>query len=318
MTLEQSARPEIAMVSRIRVEVRGESLKAAEEVAFQLLDHARLAGVLEGFVPTSGAYADPHFSRPGLTARFGEVPEAWNELGLPYYGRLSFVFDPMSGYGGLRQHGYTVIRARSDGPYVPGETPHGFIVLNRQRPVQREHVWEVSALRDSPGETGESILADIRTIKDARLVKANLEEDGGWVVSVEMDGWENVLQTGDNLKEAAAKARREIVEMLEQAVDVSPADIEAPFVANMHIANLNIPTFVEATGHREYRTLIVGTETAREMASAVTTRARTGQGYEVCVVLDLSHDKDQWTLTTEEPHEAAARIRLGHERIAGV
>ena len=93
---EDMTRPQIAMVSRIRVEVRGESMEAAESVAFSALDHARMAGILEGYVPTLGEYTDHHFGRPNILRKMEDGPEVWSELGLSYSGRLSFTFEPMS------------------------------------------------------------------------------------------------------------------------------------------------------------------------------------------------------------------------------
>jgi len=158
-------RPEIAMVSRIRVEVRGETMQAAERAAIEALDHARMAGILEGYVPTLGEYTDHHFNMPGMTAKPDDQPEPWRELGLPYYGRLSFTFAPMAVYGGLKQYGHRVEMADGNSPAEDG---FGHIVLLRQRPVTRENTWEVSPLRDAADETGEAILIDIRSIKEAR------------------------------------------------------------------------------------------------------------------------------------------------------
>lgn len=228
--MDGTQRPEIAMVSRLRVEVRGESMQAAEAVAFMALDHARLAGVLEGFASDTGSYGDHHFNRPEVTRKYGDGPEPWTELGLPYYGRLSFVFEPQSAWGGLRQVGFQVER-EEDGPRYPGDEDHGYIVLPRRLPVTREHQWEVSPLRDTANETGESILADIRSIHDVVGVTAALSEER-IVVNVSMDGWENVYATADTLREAAALARKRVLDMLgdpnllpgEQAVFVPGVD----------------------------------------------------------------------------------------------
>jgi hypothetical protein len=207
-------RPEIAMVSRIRVEVRGESMKAAEEVAFAALDQARLAGVFEGFAPTGGEYSDHFFNRPEVTRKYGDPAEPWGELGLPYYGRLSFVFEPQSVWGGLAQSGYHVER-EPDAVMHPNVTDNGFIVLERKIPVTRDNSWEGVTSILHAEETGEAIIDDIRTIRDVDDVVASLSRDGA-AVTVAMDGWESVTRSGATLREAALAARKAVVEMLER------------------------------------------------------------------------------------------------------
>lgn len=217
MSSHDNVRPEIGMVARLRVEVRGESMQAAEAIAFMALDHARLAGVLEGFVPMSGSYSDHFFNRPEVTHKYdGSPPEPWGELGLPYYGRLSFVFEPESVYGGLKQFGYKVER-EADAVQHPGVTDHGFIVLERKLPVTREHQWEGVTSLLVADETGEAIIDDIRSIRDVDDVVASLGRDGAGVTVV-MDGWESVTRSGATLREAALAARKAVLAMLSAGV----------------------------------------------------------------------------------------------------
>lgn len=147
---------DLAMVSRIRVEVRGGSMEAAEKVAFMLLDHARMAGYLEGVVGSSSEYTDHFFNRPAVTKKFdGGPPEPWGELGLPYAGRLSVAFEPGVVSGGIRQFGKLVFERElaepgeaeeGEGGYkrFDGDTGSlaeitaGSMVLIRERPVTRE------------------------------------------------------------------------------------------------------------------------------------------------------------------------------------
>jgi hypothetical protein len=139
---------DLAMVSRIRVEVRGGSMEAAEKVAFLALTHAKMAGFLEGIVPESGAYTDHFFNYPQMTGKPTDPPDPWSELGLRYAGRLTFSFEPMVVRGGLKLYGYKVIRDDRQGPEDRWPSDNGedvteqVIVLPRAYEVTREHSWE--------------------------------------------------------------------------------------------------------------------------------------------------------------------------------
>lgn len=292
-------RPEIAMVSRIRVEVRGESMAAAERVAFQMLDHARLAAVLEGYAPTESEYTDHYFNRPNVTRKFEDGPEDWSEIGLPYYGRVSILFTPMSAYGGLVQYGYQVEPSADGMPTAMPlpDTSHGQIVLERQRPVSREHSWEVSAMGDSADETGESILDDVRSIRDVKNVTATLSE-ARVGVNVEMDGWENVYATADTLREAAGLARKRVVTMLGDP-RLQPGDVHSTggildSLTEDYLAHL----VAEASKQGfTYRTLFVGSTKALMIAARIINQPQFAHG--LVARIDESLEGDQWSLVEE-------------------
>lgn len=307
MSLPDGERPEIAMVSRIRVEVRGETMEAAEKVAFAALGHARMAGLLEGYVPQIGSYTDHFFNRPNVTVDRGEVPEAWSELGLPYYGRLSFLFEPEASVGGLKQIGFDVAQvAGPDHPLpLPPVSEHGYIVLERQRPVAREYMWERGPLGDHQGETGESILEDIRSIREVLAATARMDKSGA-SVEVNLDGWSDVHESGESLYEAAAQARKSVIDMLHPQDE----DAEEPDEVSIHIANLNAGTLARALDDKEYRTLVVGTKSAIDTALGLLPSARTKAGFEIALICDTNHDPDYYTLTTAELAEERKRRGL--------
>jgi hypothetical protein len=72
------------------------------------------------------------------------------------------------------------------------------------------------AARTSVGETGESILEDIRSIREVLGVEARIDKQGVGV-HVHMDGWEDVHESGKTLYEAAASARKVVLDVLEAA-----------------------------------------------------------------------------------------------------
>lgn len=230
--MERSQHPPIAMVSRLRVEVRGETMEACEAVAFQALDHARMAGVMEGYVPTMGEYTDHFFHQPQVVRKPGEPAQPWDELGLPYAGRLAFVFEPMAAYGGLKQFGYRV-EVDDDPNLPPMMNEDGYIVLSRQRPVTREHTWEVSPLRESADESGESIIDDIRTIHDVLAAEASIDKQGAnvtvWVRGRPLGTPEvEVREEGESLREAAAAARKRVIEVLDMRRTEDDRDLSEP------------------------------------------------------------------------------------------
>jgi hypothetical protein len=132
------------MISEIRVKARAASMEEAEREIGILLDHARMAGFLEGFVPQSSREKDDdnHFS----IVRRGD---GWNRLGLMYEGRVVLAFEPERIVGGgLAQYGFDVIPKPVGPDEVAVFPPHegqGFMVLDRKVPVTREHSWEGSS-----------------------------------------------------------------------------------------------------------------------------------------------------------------------------
>jgi hypothetical protein len=219
---------DLAMVSRIRVEVRGGSMEAAEKVAFLVLEHARQAGYLEGVVPDGGEWSDHFFNAPNMTRKSGEGPEPWTELGMLYAGRLAFTFQPMVASGGLRQYGYTVEPGGEHAP-IPPHGEHGFIVLDRQRPVTRENSWDGLPPWQPPdgtvAETGEDVLDDIRKRPDVIEVSASMSvqraSGGVWVVGVVFDARPPVNGRGETLLDAALDALARCSEPLEGAQKVA-------------------------------------------------------------------------------------------------
>lgn len=139
-----------AMVSRIRVDVRGGTLKAAERAAFVMLEHARVAGLLEGIVPSGGEWADNYFANADMKRKPGDAPDPWSDLGLNYEGRIAFAFEPQLMIGGQTQFGFEVIE-------IDDYTPHG--------------------LAGHPGSEAQPIRTDV-TAKTIVLHRANaIQED---------------------------------------------------------------------------------------------------------------------------------------------
>lgn len=284
----------VGMVSRIRVETRGGSMEAAERVAFLILDHARMAGLLEGVVPESGEYTDHFFNRPIVTRKFGEGPEPWTELGLHYAGRLTFAFEPMVAQGGIKQFGHIVLNRRQAEPFDDSaeggwervteddlpkleEVTESVIVLQRQNEVTREHTWEgLSRAITVPslGEaSAEDVLDNIRRLSNVNEVKVNVtggpDEESIFVVrAYDLDG--NNIATGaeHDLRAAALTCYGSCGVEVTHYDTVAP-DSEAPFEVTMHIANLNVPVVMEALSQRPYRTLIVGSNDALHMVNEV-------------------------------------------------
>lgn len=132
------------MISEIRVKARAASMEEAEREIEILLDHARMAGFLEGIVPSSSSVADDHY---------GEVRQRdrWIDLDpeLRYEGRVVLGFDPERVFGGgLKQFGYVVTPEPVKAGDIEAFPPHadcGHMVLARQQPVTREHTWEGSS-----------------------------------------------------------------------------------------------------------------------------------------------------------------------------
>lgn len=200
------------MVSRIRVDTRAASMEEAEREAIMVLDHARLAGFMEGVMPQSGRWADNHFENVSFGRTAQDDPEPWTELGLRYAGRVAFVFDPelVSG-GGLVQYGVTVLEGE---PGVPSNG-HGFFALARVNPATREHQWEGSSnflghynVEPVP-ESAEVILDHIRAMPHVRTLEVvpSGEDRSRWSITVTTHAEHHPrVLSGDTLLEAAQKA----------------------------------------------------------------------------------------------------------------
>lgn len=190
---------DLAMVSKIRVEVRGGSMKAAERVASLFLDHARLVGLFEGIVPQSSRYTDHFFNYPQMIGKPSDPPDPWSELGMRYYGRMALSCDPEVAFGGLKQFGYEVTQVDDFAPYglaghpgsesepVRTEVAEKVIVLNRVNEVTRESIL---SLEETPPEEAdaEAILDNIRrlvNVEDVKVGYDHTQRDGsGWRVDV--------------------------------------------------------------------------------------------------------------------------------------
>jgi hypothetical protein len=170
---------DLAMVSRIRVEVRGGSMEAAERAAFLLFEHAKMAGYLEGICPQSGEWTDHHFDRPEMRAKIGDAPEAWGELGLPYAGRLTFTFEPEVTGGGLKQFGYTVLGVDRDATTIEGPNADPVVDQVAQgtlvRPAGRDVTREVMVLHRSQPVTRGSVTELDLEVQANEPTKENLD-----------------------------------------------------------------------------------------------------------------------------------------------
>lgn len=218
---------DLAMVSRIRVEVRGGSMEAAERVATLLLDHARMAGVMEGVVPTTGEWSDHFFHYPQFTGKPGDGPDAWTELGLRYFGRVAFTFEPQLVRGGLPTFEFEVTELGDFRPHgregFPGsetelireDATQKVIVLRRVNPIAREYDGD-ALVGLGEAATTEEILDNIRrlvNVIDVEVGYDRTQRDGsGWRVTVTVDhGRENEVPQalscgGATLREAALSA----------------------------------------------------------------------------------------------------------------
>jgi hypothetical protein len=207
------------MLASARVVMRAESMEAAEREALILLDHLRLAGLLEGLAGEVMRYGPPHFENVQIQRSMSDGPEPWAELGLPYLGRMSFEFEPSRVLGGLMQHGIEVTESEPLQPTLG----LGWIALPRQVPAVREHSWEVDGLGMHLGETAEAVIADLKSIRDVQLVAARIDTEGRAFVHVSLDGWEDVDADGDSLLDAAVRARKIVVDMVRGiAASVAP------------------------------------------------------------------------------------------------
>lgn len=136
------------MISAIRVECRTASLSEAEREIEIVLDHVRMAGVLEGIMPQVSTEPDngDHYGR-------AQTLDEWQTLGLGYEGRKLIRFEPerVMQPGGLKAFGYKVIRHDEQGPKDGWPADNGqeiteqVIVLERRNEVTREHMWERSS-----------------------------------------------------------------------------------------------------------------------------------------------------------------------------
>lgn len=197
---------DLAMVSRIRVEVRGGSMEAAERVALLVLGHAQMASYLEGVSPQTGDYTDHHFEYPQMTRKMGAPPDPWSELGMHYFGRVAFTFEPAVQDGGVKQFSYVTLRQQIAEPvsgggvggvggWVPVDLtdPEGLVglevvtdktfVLDRVRPVTRDSTRDLyhSDLRPelTEGEaTAEEILDNIQRL--VNVEKLDVSPSQGW------------------------------------------------------------------------------------------------------------------------------------------
>lgn len=134
-------RADSAMVSRVRVDVRGGSMEDAEHAAFEMLEQFLMLAKLEGWSSGTGEWSDHHFFRPEVTSKREDEPEAWTELGLPYVGRLAFTFEPGVQSGGVPQ-GEDLEVTDVDGEVVTDTV----IVLGRKQPLAPEYVTKPTDL----------------------------------------------------------------------------------------------------------------------------------------------------------------------------
>lgn len=198
--------PGMAMISRLRVEARAGSMDAAREVIHMLLEHAQMAGYLEGIVPQSSRTSDDHY---GYVQQF----DGWHELGLPYEGRVVCKFDHERARGGLPQVGYEVKKIETEADVLsPWDCGHGYVVLPRRFPVTRENAWDDVQRAGMPTETADEVVADIRSIAGVTRVIATLEDNEA-TVEVTFDGT-RIARHGETLREAALAARKQTVSLV--------------------------------------------------------------------------------------------------------
>lgn len=194
---------DLAMVSRIRVEVRGGSMEAAERTAHAVLAHAQMAGFMDGLMPQSGEYSDHHFHRPEVTKKYTEgeySPDPWGELGLPYAGRIAFTFHPAVQAAGIPDRSFEVVEVRDFRPHGleghPGsetelireDVTEQVIVLKRTRPVGE---FDTGALGLTIGPepeiaTTDEILDNIRRLVNVTDLAVTLSQ-GWWQVLATLD-----------------------------------------------------------------------------------------------------------------------------------
>lgn len=220
---------DLAMVSRIRVEVRGGSMEAAERVAFLMFEHAQQAGYIEGITPQRGEWTDHFFNYPQMTSK-SDSPDPWSELGMRYAGRLAFTYYPEVAGGGYAQGGFEVTR-------IDDYTPHGLaghegserepirtdvtgkvIVLDRRNEVK---YGDALGLRIGPpidGEGGgaeasvEEILDNIRRLVNVRegsveaFATMSAAGEHGWTVKATRDDGSEAIGSAKSLRDAALDA----------------------------------------------------------------------------------------------------------------
>jgi hypothetical protein len=139
------------MISRIRVEARAASMEQARREIQIVLDHARMAGWLEGVVPSSSSVTDDHYGEVYKSDRWSGYTDA-SGADLRFEGRMAVSFDPEVTDGGLKQYTYEVQRhelAHHDGKTgervvdpTSWDVTNDVFVLERMNPITREHVWE--------------------------------------------------------------------------------------------------------------------------------------------------------------------------------
>lgn len=96
------------MIAQIKVTARSASMEEAEREIEVFLNHARMAGYVEGIAPQSSSWTDNHFQRVNGS-------DSWVERGMPFAGRVTMTFDPDGPFdGGMLQHEHEVY-AREDG-----------------------------------------------------------------------------------------------------------------------------------------------------------------------------------------------------------
>lgn len=200
------------MISRIRVEARAASMDEAQREIELVLGHAHIAALLEG---VAGGMSGPQFTDSHFGEKYGN--DLWNQNGLRFEGRMALTFEasPDPG-GGLKQYSFRVVKDYSDQNIDPNIVPNDdgkdvsdtVFVLDRIRPVTREHSWDgLPPSANNPPEgtaDAEAVLDNIRRLVNVRdLVVQPVV--GGWNVSVITDSG-SVDETDPVLREAALRA----------------------------------------------------------------------------------------------------------------
>lgn len=314
---------DLAMVSRIRVEVRGGSMEAAERVAFLLLGQVQMVGWLEGVTPQSGEYTDHHFHRPNMTMKFTDPPEPWSELGLPYAGRLVFTFEPSVMSGGIPQSGFEVTQIEdyrphglhghegSDKELLRSDVSKHVIVLDRKNKVvdQDEPVTPPTLGQERIDQFELFVTRDYEQVQIDGLTPLRVTVSE-WGPSQE--GHPTLVSTRYSASTCVrdAEAPLEVERLMASArmyVNGIVSERRPKSAHSMPVSELTTPTVADALCAYPYRTLIVGASDAMSMATevrdtlidaAVTLEVRQ-LARELSVRWDEDHDPDRFTLTTK-------------------
>jgi hypothetical protein len=221
-------------------------MEAAEREVELFLNHARLAGYLEGIAPQSSSWTDNHFERV-------IAADEWAERGMPFLGRVVVTFDPDGPHdGGVEQLGeYEVHRL----PTVAGNEPElvtdSVIVLRRAREATRQgNDWYLFAEPELPARPLDRQLTAEDMVAFQKLALHPHVQEVAFGPAKTRDGWEidfawlrplgnggNATVTVNGQKSTAPVSPMGVGghqtvygETFRDAVEAALAQVEAPFI----------------------------------------------------------------------------------------